>query len=428
MSKEEILTLLTDKNGNFSASHLKWTFIDNNPILLDTLFPFSENKTLPPIETIYRYINDIVDTPKCPICGNKTEFQRYARGYKVFCSDVCKKSELGKEMTRKNVEETWLSKYGTNIATKSYEVKAKIIRTNNEKYNGNSPSCDKTIKQKQTETFNARYENAKYTILEKRKNTCLERYGVPFVSQLTETQDKMLATKKSRYGSFFNKEKYTRTCLDKYGVDYYAKTEEFKRKQKDTLIERYGVEYPLQNEEIFNKMKKTNLEKYGYATIVERPNNLSQESYDKMWDTKKKRKNTNTSRAELEVEQYLCRENIEYVKEYVDERYPWHCDFYIPKQDLFIEIQGSWTHGKHPFNPNNERDVSIVEKWRTKSNEINSKGARKTMYATAIKVWTESDVAKRRTAQINNLNYFEIFSDDPKKCIEDVENILKLVK
>jgi hypothetical protein len=79
-----------------------------------------------------------------------------------------------------------------------------------------------------------------------------------------------------------------------------------------------------------------------------------------------------------------------------DERYPWACDFYIKSRDLFIELNGTWTHHDHWFDPNNPGDLAVIEKWRAKATPF---------YLAAIKNWTERDVAKRNAARKHRLNY-----------------------
>ena len=37
-------------------------------------------------------------------------------------------------------------------------------------------------------------------------------------------------------------------------------------------------------------------------------------------------------------------------RQYSSELYPFHCDFYIPEINTYIEYQGYWTHGKHGNN------------------------------------------------------------------------------
>ena len=90
-----------------------------------------------------------------------------------------------------------------------------------------------------------------------------------------------------------------------------------------------------------------------------------------------------------------------------DPRYPFRCDFYIPRLDLFIEIQGHWTHGKSPFDKDNPRDVLRLNKLFAKSN--NSK-----FYKNALDIWTYADVGKREMAMSNALNYIEVFNTNDK--------------
>lgn len=90
------------------------------------------------------------------------------------------------------------------------------------------------------------------------------------------------------------------------------------------------------------------------------------------------------------------------VRWYSDERYPFVCDFYIPSEDLFIELNKHWTHGGHPFDELNVDDISKLEIWEelAKSSKY---------YKNAIYVWTELDVKKSKTAKDKNLNYKVIY-------------------
>lgn len=99
-----------------------------------------------------------------------------------------------------------------------------------------------------------------------------------------------------------------------------------------------------------------------------------------------------------------------------DIRYPYNCDFYIPLLDYFIELNGMWTHGKHPYNPNSLQDKQKIEKWKLKFNN-----GEHPMYLSAIENWTITDVKKRETAKENNLNYKEVWSlEEGKKFIDDL--------
>lgn len=72
------------------------------------------------------------------------------------------------------------------------------------------------------------------------------------VSQLKETQNKILETN-----------------MNKYGVKNYAQTEECKEKIKETCLLKYGVENPMQNNDIQEKQKQTCFDKYGVENVFE---------------------------------------------------------------------------------------------------------------------------------------------------------------
>lgn len=90
------------------------------------------------------------------------------------------------------------------------------------------------------------------------------------------------------------------------------------------------------------------------------------------------------------------------IRQYRDDRYPFDCDFYIPSEDLFIEINKHWTHGGKPFDQFNLDDISMLEDWQE-----SAKTSR--FYQNAIYVWTDLDVRKQKYAKENNLNYKVIY-------------------
>lgn len=130
--------------------------------------------------------------------------------------------------------------------------------------------------------------------------------------------------------------------------------------------------------------------------------------------TKKERNGFRISNRENLIYEVLKKfySNIE--REYFDERFPFRCDFYIPEKDLFIEYQGFWTHGKHPFDEKNKKDLEILKKWKSSDQKI---------YKNGIDVWSIKDPIKRTIAQKNQINYLEIF--DLKINEEKIKNILE---
>jgi len=97
----------------------------------------------------------------------------------------------------------------------------------------------------------------------KSKKTNVERYGVEDTSQLQWVKDKRKETCLDRFGFISNlcseetKDKIKSTNRLLYGVDYVSQSEMFKEKTKETNLEKYGYENPMQNEEVKNKVRKS---------------------------------------------------------------------------------------------------------------------------------------------------------------------------
>ena len=121
-----------------------------------------------------------------------------------------------------------------------------------------------------------------------------------------------------------------------------------------------------------------------------------------MIESKRKNHTFNTSKPEEELYLYIKEKFPSVVRQYKDkERYPFCCDFYIPELDLFLELNGMWTHGEHAYNK--EKDKNKLIQWEEKSKNSN-------FYKCAIKVWTIKDPEKRDCANRNHLNFKEVWS------------------
>lgn len=170
----------------------------------------------------------------------------------------------------------------------------------------------------------------------------------------------------------------------------------------------------LKKEKINNKRKQTCLIKYNVASVMQ-----VDLFKNKMLETKRKNNSWSTSNLEIDIYNKLKQkiQNIEY--QFKSDLYPFLCDFYLHDYNVYIEIQGTWTHGLHPFDPLNENDIKILNKWKEKS--INS-----TYYKSAINIWTKWDVIKRAIAKMNKLNFLEFFSNNADDIVNEIFNYLKL--
>lgn len=123
-----------------------------------------------------------------------------------------------------------------------------------------------------------------------------------------------------------------------------------------------------------------------------------------IYKTKKKNNTFHTSKPEEEYYQYLLSiyPETDIIRHYRDDRYPFNCDFYIKSEDLFIELNYTWCHDNHPYDPNNPADAAKLAKKLKKAETSN-------YHRWAIKVWTESDVLKLKTLRENKLNFQIIY-------------------
>jgi hypothetical protein len=103
----------------------------------------------------------------------------------------------------------------------------------------------------------------------RRKKTCVEKYGVDNPSKSDRIKSVVKSTNQKKFGVDYplqSKEildSYKSTMVERYGVDNPSKNEVVRSKAKQTNIERFGVEHPIQNKEVSESLKKYFLDKYG---------------------------------------------------------------------------------------------------------------------------------------------------------------------
>lgn len=219
-----------------------------------------------------------------------------------------------------------------------------------------------------------------------------------------------------------------KSCLDKYGVTCVFMTKEnIEKSHSNETIEKmmntqvknnlakYGVMYTWQIPQVISKINDTNTLKYGgknWTTTDEGKAKMSEihksrELQEKTNRTKKERGTFNSSSKEKELHSLLVcifgEDDVD--TQFRDStRYPFACDFYIKSKDLFIELNAHWTHGKFPFDKNNDKCIQILEKW--KNRESTSK-----FYANAIHVWTMRDVEKFKNVVANEINFIALYNE-----------------
>lgn len=224
------MTIYDDLFDNRSISNLKRT----NPTTFDdivTLTDFLDATTkVTHRQRLWHIVNNIWILPQCDICGCSVKWQAKIRNYSKFCSQKC----IGL----------------------SSSVKRKRKQTCMIKYNVDSFSKTKEFKNKQR-TYNTKAAN------DKRKATCLSRYGNVNYLQSDEGSTKTKETIKRLYGvdnvrkSQQVVHKIKQTIYDRYGVEHYNQTTKYKHK----MVELYAD--PRFKQQCVDNRQKTMLDKFG---------------------------------------------------------------------------------------------------------------------------------------------------------------------
>ena len=443
MSNQELIEYLTDNSGEYNK-RINRKYLETHDLnilhILYNVYDDLSEKT-PVYEIYYRLKNNLKKRPVCIICGKPV---KYTSGhYAKFCSKECQYSDLGKKIAKEIKIKTNLEKYGvehtsqlkevTDKRTKSRadhvnEIQQHVRESLYKKYGAydvmHIPHILQKIKNTNLKKFGVEFplqqlkkENSE--IYQKISQTCINKFGVDSPLKNKEVREKIKQTNIQKYGvdylfkSNIIKEKIKQTNIQKYGVDNLFKNDIIKEKIKQTNIQKYGVDNPLKNKEIREKIKQTNIQKYGVDNPLKNKEIWKKSQDNRQISSKSKLENNFLNYLKLKYE------SDDIITQYKSKEYPYYCDFYIKSINLYIEIQGHWTHNDHPFDINNLNDQLIMNKWRTKS--LSDK-----YYKNALNTWTIKDVEKRNTAIQNNLNYLEIFGKtDLNKYIDIFENYIK---
>lgn len=237
-----------------------------------------------------------------------------------------------------------------------------------------------------------------------------------------------------------------KTNLTKYGCINVSQNKDVKEKKKQTTQKHYGVENPAQSKVVYNRIKETNLDKHGVestnsleskkqkirqtlldkygvnnAALIEegihKRKQKQKQTNKKIIETKRNNHSFNKSNPEDGIYKLLCKTFV-VNRQYSSVDYPFACDFYLPEIDLYIEYNGTWTHGGFPFE-NNKTCLEQLERWQVKAKDSE-------FYKNAIETWTTRDVTKRQTAKNNKLNWIEFFG--VKEFMEWYNNICEILK
>lgn len=164
--------------------------------------------------------------------------------------------------------------------------------------------------------------------LKKRKQTCLEKYGVDNVSKNDKVKIKVKKTWKEN-DSFkgFGTQSYKDALMKNYGVKYPSQSPEIKRKQELSLLKNYGVTNPSQSLEIHKKQHSGYILKHHDAGLYYRG------SYEKDFIDYCLVEDIKIENFEGSIDYFFDGKNRKY--------FP---DFFIKNKNLIIEVKSLYTY------------------------------------------------------------------------------------
>lgn len=201
----------------------------------------------------------------CLTCNKPTKFISVFNGYAKHCNDSC---AIKDSNIQSKIKCTTKEKYGVDNVFQSPEIQEKSKQTCQQKYGCDYHVQSDDFKAKSKQTKKIKYGNENYVNGNKISNTLLSHTK----EQKEKHTQNIKKSKLLNHGNenYVNIEQARQTNLKKYGVDWVLDAPEVQEKIKTTMQNKYGVDNIFQSKEIRQKIKNGFVEKYG----VDSPNKL----------------------------------------------------------------------------------------------------------------------------------------------------------
>lgn len=198
----------------------------------------------------------------------KERFYLYENNLKFKPKCLC-----GKDVNFIDMQRGFKKFCSRNCMLNSDEIKNKRKKTCITKYGVDNPSKLDEIKEKVKRTnlykFGAEYPLQSESIMEKFKSEFNEKWGVNNPSKVKFIREKAKMTNIKKFGTEYAmqnpeiKKSVLNYFIEKWGVDNPSRLKEVSERRKKTIISKYGVDSALKLKEFQEKLKRTNLEKWG---------------------------------------------------------------------------------------------------------------------------------------------------------------------
>lgn len=187
--REYLFNYFTTDNISGKKCTERW-LSKNNLELFNQIVDWCDKNYLKDLEfkrKVFHYVTNNTEIPVCLNCSKKVKYKRLKDGYQTYCSSICQNS--------------------CNIAKDNWLRSWKKGNSNNE----HIVSRNKTILEKygNMEEYNKHIQNSI-------KETCLEKYGVEYVTQTDFYKEKRKDVLREKYGSetYNNPDKTRKTRIE----------------------------------------------------------------------------------------------------------------------------------------------------------------------------------------------------------------------
>jgi len=241
MNRNEIIKCIKETIGT-AAGNLAKYFLKNDQelkIIIELTKFLPDNASL--IDRFYYIRNNLYEIKKCKYCNNILTKNLKAN----FCSAKC---NINYQIENTNIIEKRSKQLSINYKNKSQELKDNTKKKRKE-----------TNLRKHGVTNNLHIPDVEKNI----KDTWFENMGVDNPSKSEKVKNKRKETNKERYGGStpFHGEKQKKlrvqTWIKKYGVDNPAKNKDVQARSVATYFRKTGYHTPMQNPDVINKIRKT---------------------------------------------------------------------------------------------------------------------------------------------------------------------------
>lgn len=288
------------------------------------------------------YINSLTKVEYTCSCGKEGCYVKLRHAKQKGWAG-CKNCAL--EKTRKTNLERW----GFECALKAPSVIEKTKKTMKEKYGTKTPLLCPEVLEKKKKTMVERYgvehslqdEGAKL----KCRKTSLKNNGVECCLALPENRKRnkgALCEKYGEKGPLGNKkvrEKRDTMMVKKYGTKHALQREEFREKATETWKQKYGVEHPSQHPDIRAKTISSSFNFKNYEFPSGR--RIRVQGYEHLAADIMLREGI------PEDDIVSCQDKIlSFRYEYQRKKKIYFPDFFIPSQNLIVEVKSNWTFRK----------------------------------------------------------------------------------